>query len=81
MPGLYYKASTTNQRILNFLNDPAAGTPPYFEGYNVTVCDASDAECMSNCYSMTSSAYSSLSISKFYSVAVVCMAVLALHVM
>lgn len=51
MPSVYYAG---NNRTLNFLNDRNGGTPPYFEGYTVAICDSADSNCLQSCFDMSS---------------------------
>ena len=38
------------ERMELFFNDPSGGMPPYFEDFEIEICDPEDDECMSNCY-------------------------------
>ncbi len=60
MPSLYYAGSTALERGSLFVSDPNGAVPPYFEGYTIEICGKNDTDCLSRCFTMSSSAHLSI---------------------
>ena len=64
VPSLHYAGNSSLERGLDFITDPTGGAIPYFEDYNIAVCDANDDACMSMCFDLSGgSRYFSISTS------------------
>lgn len=50
VPSLAYPGNSSLDRALEFLNDENAGAIPYFEGWEIKVCEEGDPTCSDQCY-------------------------------
>jgi hypothetical protein len=58
VPSLQYPGNTSLERAYLFITDSVGGAIPYFEDFNIEICEDSDTECLKSCFDISSGMHS-----------------------